>query len=117
MNTYQFKRSDRVSHQVKEIISKVLTSVIIVENSGLITITKVETSDNLRFSKIFLSFINNTIEIDDIIKNMNINIREYRYHLGKELEMKYVPQIKFYYDNSYRQMEHINSLINKANKK
>lgn len=116
MNSFQFKRSDRVSQEIKDIISTILSSKVIVDGGGLITITKVKTSDNLRFSKIYLSFIHNEIEVNDLIDLMNSNIKEYRYHLGRNLEMKYVPQIKFYHDNTFEEMEHINTLINKANK-
>ena len=117
MNTFQFKRSDRVSHEIKDILSRIISSVIQVKGSGLVTITKVKTADNLRFSRIYLSFINNTMEIDEIIKAMNISSRDYRYHLGKEIELKYIPQIKFYHDDTFIEMEKINSLINKANNK
>ncbi len=115
MNSFQFKRSDRISKEIKDIVSTILSSKIIISNSGLITITKVKTSDNLRFSKIYLSFIGNKTEITDLVDSMNSNINEYRYHLGKELELKYVPKIKFYHDNTYEEMENINSLIYKAN--
>ena len=63
-----------------------------------------------------LSFINNKVESNNLIDLINSNINEYRYYLGKSLELKYVPQIKFYYDNTFEEMEHIHSLINKANK-
>jgi len=46
---------------------------------------------------------------------MNQNINEYRYHLGKTLKLKYIPEIKFYYDNTLEEIEKINTLINKAN--
>ena len=117
MDSFQFKRSDRVSQEIKDIISIVLSSKVVLIDSGLITITEVKTADNLRFSKIYLSFINNKIESEELIKMMNSNIREYRYHLGKSLEMKYVPQIKFYHDNSFEEIENIASLLNKVNTK
>ena len=115
MDNFQFKRSDRVSQEVRDIISVIISSKLILKGSGLITITKVKTSDNLRFSKIHLSFINNTVQSDKLIKLMNSNIKEYRYLLGKSLEMQYIPQIKFYHDNSFEEFENIASLINKAN--
>ena len=115
MDNFQFKRSDRVSQEVKDIASVILSSKVILKGSGLVTITEVKTSDNLRFSKIYLSFINNEIDCDKLIKLMNYNIKEYRYHLGKLLKMMYVPRIKFYHDNSFEEFEHIASLINKAN--
>ena len=115
MDNFQFKRSDRVSQEVKDIASVVISSKVLIKGSGLITITEVKTTDNLRFSKIYLSFINNEIESEKLIKMMNINVREYRYHIGKSLDMQYVPRIKFYHDNSFEEFEHIASLINKAN--
>ena len=115
MSNNQFKRSDRVSHQIKDIISSIFASKTISFQDGLITITKVKTSYNLRFSRIYLSFINNKKNPFEIVDEMNFNIKEYRFHLGKILELQYVPQIKFYYDDSLEQMEHISSLITKAN--
>ena len=117
MSTNQFSRSDRVSHQIKDIISNIFTSKAISPNDGLTTITKVKTTNNLRFSRIYLSFINNQRKPVDIVKEMNYKIKEYRFHLGKTLELKYVPQIKFYHDDTFEQMEYINSLINQANDK
>lgn len=115
MENFQFKRSDRVAQQIQDIVSEIITTKVIVQELGLATITKVKTSQNLRFSKIYLSFMGNTIEPNELITLMNRNIKEYRYQLGKELQIKYVPQIKFYHDNTFEEMEKISRLINKAN--
>ena len=115
MENFQFKRSDRVAQQIQDIVSEIITTKVIVQELGLATITKVKTSQNLRFSRIYLSFMDNTIDSDELITLMNRNIKEYRYQLGKELKIKYVPQIKFYHDNTFEEMEKISRLINKAN--
>ena len=85
------------------------------KKSGLITITEVKTSNNLRFSKIYISFIGNEIDPSELVIQMNQNIKEYRYHLGKTLKLKYIPEIKFYHDNTLEEVEKINTLINKVN--
>ena len=85
------------------------------KKSGLTTITEVKTSNNLRFSKIYISFIGNEIDPSELVIQMNQNIKEYRYHLGKTLKLKYIPEIKFYHDNTLEEVEKINTLINKAN--
>ena len=56
----------------------------------------------------------NSVDPEELVKLMNYNIKEYRFHLGKELQIKYVPQIKFYYDNTFEEMEKINKLIHKS---
>ena len=80
---------------------------MIVKDSGLITITKVATSNNLRFSKIYISFIGNTKKPNALVDLMNENISEYRYNLGKALKLKYIPEIRFYYDSTFEEMENI----------
>jgi len=115
LENFQFKRSDRVAQQIQDIVSEIIMTKVIVQELGLATITTVKTSQNLRFSRIYLSFMGNTLEPNELITLMNRNIKEYRYQLGKELQIKYVPQIKFYHDNTFEEMEKISRLINKAN--
>ncbi|OUW20052.1 MAG: ribosome-binding factor A [bacterium TMED161] len=114
MDNFQFKRSDRVAQQIQDIISNIIATKVIVQGLGLATITKVKTSQNLRFSRIYLSFMGNSIVPEELIILMNRNVKEYRFHLGKELQIKYVPQIKFYHDNTFEEMEKISNLINKS---
>ena len=116
MDNFQFKRSDRVAQQIQDIISNIIATKVIVQGLGLATVTKVKTSQNLRFSRIYLSFMGNSIPTEELIILMNRNIKEYRYHLGKDLQIKYVPQIKFYHDNTLEEMEKISNLINKSKK-
>lgn len=115
MKQSAFKRSDRVSHQIKEIISEVFSSKSSIDGSGLITITEVQTTHNLRFSRIYVSFIGNKIPPEVIVQYMNSNINDYRYQLGNSIQVKYVPKIKFYYDDTMEEVEKINSLLHKAN--
>jgi len=114
LDNFQFKRSDRVAQQIQDIISNIIATKVIVQGLGLATVTKVKTSQNLRFSRIYLSFMGNSILPEELIVLMNRNVKEYRYHLGKELQIKYVPQIKFYHDNTFEEMEKISNLINKS---
>ena len=114
MDNFQFKRSDRVAQQIQDIISNIIATKVIVQGLGLATVTKVKTSQNLRFSRIYLSFMGNSIVPEELIILMNRNVKEYRFHLGKDLQIKYVPQIKFYHDNTFEEMEKISNLINKS---
>ena len=114
LENFQFKRSDRVAQQIQDIISNIIATKVIVQGLGLATVTKVKTAQNLRFSRIYLSFMGNSVDPEELVKLMNYNIKEYRFHLGKELQIKYVPQIKFYYDNTFEEMEKINKLIHKS---
>ena len=88
MDNFQFKRSDRVAQQIQDIISNIIATKVIVQGLGLATVTKVKTSQNLRFSRIYLSFMGNSIAPEELIILMNRNVKEYRFHLGKDLQIK-----------------------------
>ena len=39
-----------------------------------------------------------------------------RFHLGNKLRLKFIPQMRFYYDDSIEHAQHINTLLQKIHK-
>ena len=112
-----YSRKDRFSDTIKTIIIDVLRNKVFIQDIGLPTITKVNTSPDLKHSKIFISFINNKREYNVLIDELNNNKKHIRYHLGKELKARYVPEIKFYFDDTYINVTRINDLLDRAKDK
>mgnify|MGYP003956785653 FL=1 len=115
-NNRPFKRSDRVSDKIRLAISEILLKNISISNSGLITITKVDVSKDLRYAKIFFSHINTGFTSEDLEKKLNQNKSKIRYHMGNSLAAQYVPQINFKFDKRYDKSNRIENLLNKVNK-
>lgn len=81
--------------------------------SIIISVTSVRVSSDLSSSKIFLSIYpsdNETEIMNEIKKNKNI----FRYHLGTRIghQIKHIPDLKFFIDDSFDYVENINRLIN-----
>ena len=112
-----FKRSDRVADKVKIAISEILLKNISITNNGLITITKVNMSRDLRYAKIFFSHIGTGLKSEELEKLINSNKSKIRYHMGNNLETQYVPQINFEFDKKYAKTKRIEELLGKVNKK
>ena len=115
-NERPFKRSDRVSDKVKLIISEILLKNISISNNGLITITKVDMSKDLRYAKIFFSHIYTGFTSEDLEKKLNLNKSKIRYYMGNNLDSQYVPKIIFKLDKRYAKSNRIENLLNKVNK-
>jgi ribosome-binding factor A len=49
----------------------------------------------------------------DIFKSKQNQIR---FHLGNKLTLKFIPQLRFYYDDSIEHAQHIDSLLQKLHK-
>ena len=70
-------------------------------------------TEELKIAKIYLSFLENKLPVEDVI---NIFISKHnliRFHLGNKLTLKFIPQVRFYYDDSIEHAQHIDSLLKK----
>ena len=115
-NQRPFKRSDRLSDEVKSVISDILLKDIYISKNGLITITKVDMSKDLRYAKIFFSHIYTGFTSEDLEKKLNLNKSKIRYYMGNNLDSQYVPKIIFKFDKRYAKSNRIENLLNKVNK-
>ena len=73
-------------------------------------------TEDLKVAKIYLSFLENKLPVEDVI---NIFISKHnliRFHLGNKLTLKFIPQVRFYYDDSIEHAQHIDSLLKKIHK-
>ena len=103
-----------MSEQIREITASLFIQKYNYKGSGLITVTNVSISDDLRNAKIYLSFLNSTLEPDEIIKSIKHDRTSIRYDISRELNIKYSPNISIYHDDSLSQFEKINRLIKKS---
>ncbi len=78
---------------------------------GLVTISKVETSQDMKWSKVWISIFggddNKTLQF--IYKNIFFIQGE----LNKKFTTKIIPRLQFFLDTSPRYAQHINELIKK----
>ena len=68
----------------------------------MLTITKIDLSSDLKYAKVFLTTINNTVEKEDLIKYLNKHAKTYKFVIGKEIRIKKIPNLKFYYDRMFK---------------
>ena len=116
MNNFSNKpytRSDRLSDRVHNLLANIFIKDFHVELCDLLTVTKVEMTSDLRMAKVFLSLIGEAAEPQAIISYLSKNRKQVRYLLGSQLETKYVPDLRFYYDESIRNASKINNILKK----
>ena len=69
-------------------------------------------TDNLKIAKIYISFLENKKTVDELILVLKDKTKLIRYYVGLELNLKYIPELRFYYDDTMQYTEKINKLIN-----
>jgi len=106
-----YKRTERIEHQLLEILGEIVTKYIDLSHLGFITFTNAQISTDFRHAKIFFSIINARLDRDDIIKGMNKLRGPFRKYLAPELHIKFIPELQFYFDETIEYSENIERLM------
>ena len=108
----RFKRSQRIQELLLEEISKLLQSGLKDPRIGFTTLTRVEVSDNLKHAKIFISVMGSELEKSETFEALKNAKGFIRNSLGKNLYLRYLPELEFKIDENAEHVEKITRIIN-----
>lgn len=103
---------DRTNDDIRIVLSELLRSIKDPRvNQGLISITRTETTGDLRYCTVYLSVYGLENE-KDMKRGLKSASGWLRRELGKKLDLRYTPELIFQLDDSISHGAHINSIIN-----
>jgi ribosome-binding factor A len=106
-----FSRSDRVSGLIQKVLSEILQKDIKDPRLKLTTVTGVEVSRDLKLARIYFTTPDAEQKKEAVIKGFESARGFIKRTLANELDLKYMPDIKFFYDDSLEYGSHIDRLI------
>lgn len=109
-------RAEKVSEEIMHKLPSVLTKDLAGMNFGLVTVTKVTTTQDLRVSKIYISFLGNKEPAQKCIEKITARSKQIRMHLSSQLYLRYMPELLFYLDDSAEYASKIDELIKQIHK-
>ena len=101
---------------MRHILANLFISEVFIPEAGLLTVTKVTVTDDLKIAKVYLSFLENKKPVEDVLEILESKKKHIRRYVGLKLTLKYIPQLKFYYDDSIEHAQRIDDLIQKIYK-
>ena len=101
---------------MRHILANLFISEVFIPEAGLLTVTKVTVTDDLKIAKVYLSFLENKKPIEDVLEILESKHNLIRHLVGLKLTLKYIPQLQFYYDDSIEHAQRIDDLIQKIYK-
>jgi len=112
-----YKRTDRVANEIQHILGQIQTQFIDLSDLGFITFSHVTISPDLKNAKVFFSVVQKKKSIVDIESEMNSKAKVFRKYLGQELQIKFTPTIKFFYDETISYNQKLDTIFNNLDKK
>ncbi|MCK4988139.1 MAG: 30S ribosome-binding factor RbfA, partial [Desulfobacterales bacterium] len=106
-----FSRADRVGGLIQKVLSNILKKNISDPRLKMATITGVKVSRNLKQARIYFITSGDRQKKGAAIKGFSSAHGFIKRTLAHELDLKYMPDIKFLYDESLEYGAHIDELI------
>ncbi len=76
-----------------------------------VTVTDVELNNDLRKARVYVSLLGNEVEESDVAKILNHASGFVRLELGRRLELRYTPEVAFWFDTSGSRGEQIDRIL------
>ena len=99
-------RIGRINEEIQRELASLLRTVKDPRVHGLVTITNVDTTSDLRYARIYVSALNKDQE-KDMLKGLKSAAGFLRRELGRALQLRYTPELQFIADDSIQHGAHI----------
>ena len=99
-------RIGRINEEIQRELSALLRTVKDPRVHGLVSITAVETTSDLRYAKIFVSVLDKS-DGKEVLKGLKSAAGYLRRELGQALQLRYTPELQFVQDDSMDKGAHI----------
>lgn len=107
---------ERLNHAFQEELSMILMTEIKDEDIKFVTITDVDTTNDLSYAKVYFTVLDDSKR--EITLNALNNAASFlRGKLSERVEVRHTPELKFIYDTSIDYGKHIEEIIEDINNK
>lgn len=111
-----FKRSARVNDLLRMEVADILLRKTRDPRIGFVTITGAEVSDDLQHAKVYVSVMEGQ-DRKKILRALSNAAGFVRTELGKRLNLRYIPEVNFLFDDAYQKGQHVLSILDDLKKR
>lgn len=105
-------------NKISRLIQKELSEIFLLQtksmNGVLVSVSAVRISPDMSIARVYLSVFPSE-RSQEIVKNINDNMKSIRYELGTRVrhQLRIIPELKFFVDDSLDYAERIDKLLKK----
>ena len=104
-------RISRINEEIQRELSALLRGLKDPRvQGGMVTVTHVDTTSDLRYARVYISALDKTQE-KDVLKGLRSAAGYLRRELGAAVKLRYTPELQFVADDSIEQGAHILQML------
>lgn len=104
-------RQKKLADQIKKIVSQIVDKKLKDPRKGFITITHVRLSGDLRIASIYFTVLGDEEEVNKSLEVLNHANHFIRGELGSHIKTRYVPELRFFVDDTMEHARRIEELL------
>jgi ribosome-binding factor A len=110
----QETRQNRISRLLQKELATIFQGQTRLMHGVMVSVTRVRISPDLSICTAYLSIFPSD-KGEDLLKNINASEKTIRYELGKRVhnQLRIIPELRFFIDDSLDYIEHIDELLKK----
>ena len=110
----QETRQNKIARLLQKDLSLIFQQQTRATHGVMISVTRTKISPDLSICTAYLSVFPSE-KGEEILKNINANSKQIRYELGTRVrnQMRIIPELRFFIDDSLDYIEHIDELLKK----
>ena len=103
-------------NKISRLLQKELSEIFLLQTKAmpgvLVSVSAVRISPDMSMARVYLSVFPSE-KAEEIVKNVNDNMKTIRYELGTRVrhQLRIIPELKFFVDDSLDYIEKIDSLL------
>ena len=109
-NAMPSNRIGRINEEIQRELAALIRTVKDPRVHGLVSITAVDTTSDLRYAKIYVSVLDKS-DVGEVVKGLKSAGGYLRRELGRALQLRYTPELQFVEDDSIGTGAHILSML------
>lgn len=103
-------RIGRINEEIQRELAALIRNVKDPRVTGMISVTAVETTPDLKFAKIYISVLDKS-DVAQVLKGLKSASGYLRRELGRSLNLRYTPELTFVQDDSIDKGAHILDML------
>lgn len=107
-------RIGRINEEIQRELASLIRTVKDPRVHGLVSITAVETTPDLRYAKVYVSVLDKS-DVKEVVRGLKSAGGYLRRELGHALQLRYTPELHFVEDDSIDKGAHILEVLREVN--
>lgn len=106
-------RINRINEDIQRELASLIRTVKDPRVHGLISITRVDTTTDLRYCRVYVSVLDHS-DVKEVVKGLKSAASYLRRELGRVLTLRYTPELQFIEDDSIERGVRMVSMIDRV---